>query len=198
MASPCRCPPANTISCSPLSNGRSACSAASNCSISRAAAPPLALTGSKDEGHELVAAYKWHNTRLTAVYERLSYENDDTTATAVTEWERDGWYVSATQQFGAQLNHKVWLAGGMNEDGSCEANGVACSTDGLGVTQLSVGYVYSLSKRTDLYASAYRIENDDSATYAGFPPVGKVAPGADTTGAGIGLLGLARLRRNKA
>ncbi|HWJ07322.1 MAG TPA: porin [Steroidobacteraceae bacterium] len=150
--------------------------------------PPLALTGSKDEGHELVAAYKWHNTRLTAVYERLSYENDDTTAAAVTEWERDGWYVSAAQQFGTGLKHKVWIGGGMNEDGTCSANGVACGTDELGVTQLALGYVYSFNKRTDVYASAYQIANDESASYAGFPPVGKVAPGSDTTGVGIGLL----------
>ncbi|NTV74708.1 MAG: porin, partial [Holophaga sp.] len=64
----------------------------------------------------------------------------------------------------------------------------AATTNGLGGAQWSAGYVYGLAKTVDLYASVYGMNNDRSASYALFPPVGRVAPGASTTGFGLGIL----------
>lgn len=61
------------------------------------------------------------------------------------------------------------------------------SIDDLGARQLALGYVHSLSKRTALYATVARIDNDGASTYA-IPggPAG-LAGGAASTGAEFGL-----------
>jgi len=69
-----------------------------------------------------------------------------------------------------------------------KVGGASASTNGLGGKQWSLGYSYALSKSADLYASTYGMSNDRSASYALFPPLGTVAPGASTRGFGMGIL----------
>jgi predicted porin len=145
-------------------------------------------TGSKDVGHELVAAYAFSTgTKVSAIVERLSYDTDDTAAGKVNHYERDAWYLLVQQRWGT---HQLFAAYGSANAGSAEiVGGGPVTTNGLGGKQWSAGYVYSLSKSADLYASVYGMSNDRSASYALFPPVGSgVAPGASTTGFGLGIL----------
>lgn len=142
---------------------------------------------SKDDGHTLVALYKFPTaTRVGLILERLSYRNDDGAAAAVTDFKRNAVYTLVQQYFGP---HQVWGSLGKAYAGSCSANGVACSSNGLGATQWSVGGAYALSKRTQLYAAYYGINNQQSASYviAG-APAGAASPGADSRGIGMGLI----------
>ncbi len=151
------------------------------------AAPSLTNTGSTDEGHELVAFYAFPSgTKVSAIVERLSYRSDDATAGNVRRYARNALYLLAQQRRG---DHQLWLSYGAADKGTCAlTGGAACSTAGLGAAQYAAGYSYALSKSVDLYAAWYRMQNDRSAGYATFPPVGTVAPGADTTGVGLGVL----------
>lgn len=149
-------------------------------------------TSSKDDGHQIVAIWTFGNTRISALYERLNYETDDSLIGAVDEYEKDSWYVLAQQRFGG---HQIFAAYGEADNGDCErAGGLACSTQGLGATQYTVGYSYAFSKRTELYLAYYRVHNQRSAQYGLFPnvgtsaPIGITSPGADSVGYGIGIL----------
>ncbi|MFO0581686.1 MAG: porin [Anaeromyxobacter sp.] len=149
--------------------------------------PTFANGGSTDQAHELVAFYGFPTgTKLSAIVERLSYENRDTAAGAVKSYTRDSFYVLAQQRFGA---HQVWGSYGKGLEGDCKkVGGAACSTDGLSGTQMALGYSYSITKSFDVFAAWYRMVNGTSASYSNFPPVGTVAPGADVSGFGVGLL----------
>jgi predicted porin len=144
---------------------------------------------SKDEGMELVAIYTVpaSMTRITALVEQLKYHNDEQgTAGFLREYKRSAWTVSVQQPFGA---HKAWITYGSAGQGSAQAYGSgSASTDGLGATQLSLGYSYALGKQADLFASYYTVKNDAAATYGLFPVLSGINPGADTKGIGVGLL----------
>lgn len=144
-------------------------------------------TSSKDTGHELVVSYAFPTgTRLSAIVERLTYDTEDSVAGKVNHYQRDAWYLLAQQRWGV---HQVFGAYGQGNAGSATVvGGGPATTNGLGGAQWSVGYVHALAKTVDLYASFYGMNNDRSASYALFPPVGKVAPGASTTGFGLGIL----------
>ncbi|MBK9797719.1 MAG: porin [Holophagaceae bacterium] len=143
---------------------------------------------SKDIGHELVAAYAFSTgTKVSAIVERLSYDTDDTVVGRVNHYERDAWYLLVQQRWGT---HQLFGAYGTANAGSAKVvGGGPATTNGLGGKQWSAGYVYSLAKSADLYTSVYGMTNERSASYALFPPVGSgVAPGASTTGFGLGIL----------
>ena len=144
-------------------------------------------TGSKDVGHELVASYAFSTgTKVSAIVERLSYDTDDSVVGKVNHYERDAWYLLVQQRWGA---HQLFGAYGKAAAGSATlVGGGPVTTNGLGGAQWSAGYTYSLTKTADLYTSVYGMTNERSASYALFPPVGKVAPGASTTGFGLGIL----------
>jgi len=113
--------------------------------------------------------------------------SDDTAVGKVNHYERDAWYLLVQQRWGT---HQVFGAYGKANAGSATVvGGGPVTTNGLGGAQWSAGYVYSLAKTADLYASVYGMTNERSASYALFPPVGSgVAPGASTTGFGLGIL----------
>lgn len=144
-------------------------------------------SGSHDEGNMLVAIYQLPtDTRVGLILERLSYHNDDSAAAAVTDYKRNAVYALVQQRFGP---HQAWLSLGKASAGSCAANNTACSTNGLGATQWSVGGAYGFSKHTQVYAAYYGIQNQQSASYviAG-APAGAASPGASSRGIGAGIL----------
>ena len=139
---------------------------------------------SRDDAHGLAAVVRFGDTRLSAMVDRLRYRTDDAIAGAVREYRRTAWYALAQQYFGP---HQAWVAVGRANDGSCSrVGGAACTTGGLAGVQYSAGYQYAFSRRTNAYVAYYGMRNDASASYAtlGQP----AAPGADTRGAGIGLM----------
>jgi hypothetical protein len=147
---------------------------------------------STDMAHNVVASYTVRaapgfDTRLVGVFEYLSYQTDDTAPGAVDEHARAAYYGLVDQTLLGK--HHVWAAFGQALDGSCAVvGGGDCSTDGLGANMAVLGYIYRASKNTDLFAAAYRIGNQDSASYTTFPPLGPAGPGADIKGIGIGML----------
>jgi predicted porin len=54
---------------------------------------------------------------------------------------------------------------------------------------MTLGYIYRFSKRTEVFAAYYRMNNKENGTYSTGPFVAAApAPGADTVGAGVGMI----------
>jgi hypothetical protein len=151
------------------------------------AAATTANDGSTDQGHLLVGHLTLSSgTRISAMAERLSYENADDTAGVVKSYARYAACAVVQQRFG---DHQLWASFGMAEKGKCElAGGGECVTDGLGAHQLGLGYSYSIGKSFDVYAAYYQMTNERSASYGVVGGPGAVAPGGDTRGIGLGFL----------
>jgi predicted porin len=111
--------------------------------------------GLDDHGAKLGVGYRVGDTRVGLVTERLRYE------TAAGTLTRNDVYLSLTQQFG---RHAVKLGLGHAGDGSGSApDGTTIGTvrkgAGTGATHLTVGYDYSFSRRSAVFAYYSRIEN---------------------------------------
>ena len=151
------------------------------------AAGSLTNPSSKDRAHKLVVLWRIGETRITGAVEELTYRNDDSVVDSMHEYKRRAFYVLGEQRFG---NSSIWVSYGRAEDGSCSRVGsLACSTKDMGADYMTLGYIYRFSKRTELFFAYYRLNNKNSGTYSPQPIVGaSIAPGADTTGAGVGIL----------
>jgi predicted porin len=154
--------------------------------------PGMANRSSTDEGHLVMASVDLPTrTRLMGLAERLSYSSTNKAPTAIKSYTRDEFTVLAQQRLGS---HMVWGEYGQALDGDAKrVDGGPTTTNGLGATQWSVGYVYSLGKSTDLFASYYEIQNERSASYgpmtmAGSANLSSIAPGSTVRGFGVGLL----------
>jgi predicted porin len=151
----------------------------------------LTNTSSLDTGHRVIASYTHaapgFDTRITGAFEYLSWKSEDTTPNAVKEHARSAFWGTIDQTVFGKSH--VWASFGLAGAGSCAiVGGAPCSTKGLGANMAELGYIYRFSKDTDLYAVAYRLTNDDFATYATFTPLGVTAAGADISSFGIGML----------
>jgi predicted porin len=147
---------------------------------------------SRDVGQTGVLAYTFQfgpnwSTRLVATADYLFYENDDTFAGNVDQYQRAAFYGLVDQGYKA---HHVWAAYGRAEAGKCSlVGGGDCSTAGLGAQMMTLGYLYRFSKDTDVYAVAYQVVNKNAAAYTPFPPIDpQPAPGANVRSIGIGVL----------
>jgi predicted porin len=157
--------------------------------IGGSAAGTLTNPHSKDKGHKFVWLYRIGNTRLTGLVERLEYNSEDSGAGAVRQYKRNAWYALFEQFFGNN-NQNVFLAYGRADAGSCSRVGpLACVTTDLGAKYLTVGYVYRFSKRTEVFLTYYKMDNERSAQYSPGPFVNgtTIAPGADTQAFGVGM-----------
>ena len=146
-------------------------------------------SSSKDRGHKFVVLYRIGNTRLTGLVEQLEYKNSDSLAGAVSSYKRNAWYAVIEQFFANKSS--VFFSYGKAADGSCErVGGAACTTSALGANYMTLGYIYRLSKRTELVAAYYRLVNKESAQYSPGPMVNAatIAPGADTSAYGVGMI----------
>jgi predicted porin len=151
------------------------------------AAGTLANPTSRDTANKLVAIWRIGNTRIALAAEELRYRNRDSTAGAITQYKRRAYYALLEQRFG---NHRLWGSYSRAEDGSCQRNGpLDCATNDLGANYWAVGWIYAFSKRTEVYAVYYRLNNKASGTYSPQPIVGvSIAPGADTVASGVGMI----------
>ena len=144
-------------------------------------APSAGNNTARDNENSVVVSYKLETglgiTTIGALYERLSYNNSDTAAAGLLHYHRDAVYVSLLHKIG---NGTIRASFGDARQGSCErVNLAACSTRGLDARQYVLGYSYSLSKRTDLYAlwtvvnngafAAYQLGNNNNAFSATIP-----------------------------
>ena len=155
--------------------------------IGGSAAGTATNTSSKDQGHKFVWLYRIGKTRFTGLLEQLKYHNDDSLSGAVSDYKRTAWY-AVVEQFFAN-NSSVWFSYGRASDGSCSrVGGLSCSTSAVGATYMTLGFIYRFSKRTEGYIAYYKMDNKQNGTYSPGPMLGaSIAPGADTTGAGVGM-----------
>jgi hypothetical protein len=148
--------------------------------------------GSTDIGNKLIANYTnpvpGFDTRVTGVFEYLQFANDDSMEDAIDSYSRAAFYGIVDQTLYGK--HHLWLAFGMALPGSCErVGGGDCTTEGLGASDVVLGYIYRISKSTDFFAAAYRISNNDSSSYSTFPPRGgPAAPGVAVQALGVGMI----------
>jgi predicted porin len=153
-----------------------------------AAVAGLPAASSRDTGNKFVARYGFGNTRLGLIYEQLKYEQDDSAAPATNfkSYNRNAYALTATHEVGPGTIRALY---GRAQSGSCSlVGGGACLTDGLGARQYTLGYSYSLSKRTDLYGFYTQVANDPGATYqfANAAGIGAAA-GATSSGFALGI-----------
>ena len=158
--------------------------------VPAAQATPVAggNVSSRDRGDKLVLRIKTGGTQLGLLGDRLRYAKDGTLAMgAFSRYRRDAAAVTLLQKVGAAgtvraLAGKAW-------DGSCSRGGGAgCDAAGLGARQYSLGYSYTFSRRTDVYAFYTRVANDDRGSYqfANSAGIG-AAPGSASTGFLLGM-----------
>ena len=113
--------------------------------------------GGTDRGTRLALAYRFGDTRLALIGERLQYQARSGVL------RRDAWYVSATRQMGA---HALRLGVAKALDGKGDAVGrigFAAAGPDTGAVHATIGYDVALSKRTSLFAFHTRIHNDARA-----------------------------------
>ncbi|MGZ5584568.1 MAG: porin [Usitatibacter sp.] len=157
--------------------------------VGGSAAGTATNASSRDRGHKFVVLYRIGNTRITGPVEQLEYKNDDSLAGAVSQYKRTAYY-GVVEQFFAN-NSSVFVSYGRAADGSCtRVGGAACSTTALGADYMTLGFIYRFSKRTEVFAAYYRLNNKQNAQYSPGPTVSTaaVAPGADTVGMGVGMI----------
>jgi predicted porin len=137
--------------------------------------------GRNDSGSKLAVARRFGNTRLALLAERLEYE------TAMGDLARNAWYVSVSHQLGA---HGLRLGLGHAGDGKgASGNQVGFVRGGAqtGATHVTLGYDYTLSKRTSIYTYYTHLDNEANAAYDFAINSLGAAPGATLKGASLGL-----------
>ncbi|WP_343731833.1 porin [Duganella sp.] len=111
--------------------------------------------GLNDSAAKLAAAYRWGDTRVALAAERLRYE------TAAGTLARHDVYLSVTQQIGRH-GIKLGVAHAGNGSGSAPDGttiGFARKGADTGATHATLGYDYTLSKRSAVYAYYSRLAN---------------------------------------
>jgi predicted porin len=152
----------------------------------------LTNPSSRDIGQQGVASYTFAfsehvTTRVVGTLDYLFYENDDTVGGSIDQYQRAAFYALVDQSY---RRHHLWAAYGEARPGKCSlVGGGDCSTEGLGARMVTLGYLYRFSPNTDVYAAAWQVLNENSATYTPFPPIDPTpTPGASIQSFGIGML----------
>jgi len=113
--------------------------------------------GLNDSGSKVGAAWRFGDTRIAAVVERLRY------ATRTGGLARTSYYLSATRQIGAHgLRFGVARAG--DGKGVGRIGSIAAGAD-TGALHYTAGYDYNLSKRTSAFFYYTHLRNDRHGVY---------------------------------
>jgi predicted porin len=157
-----------------------------------AAAGTANNSSSRDRANKIVLMWRAGGTRVAAAFEQLEYHNHEAnlaaTANDVNKYKRRAFYVIGEQTFG---RNAVFISYSRADEGDCSrVGGGACSTANLGADYMTIGWIYRFSKRTEVFATYYKIKTDSASQYTVQPVIGNspMAPGADTTGAGVGMI----------
>ena len=154
-----------------------------------ALAPGAASASSDDRGQKAIARVKIGATQLGVMVERLDYgkTRGASAAGAFSRYERDAYAVTLVQGVGAAGTIRGLV--GKARNGKCERfDGSACDTSGLGARQLSLGYSYTFSRRTDAYLFYTRVANDVRGSYQFANAAGLgAAAGSTSVGYALGL-----------
>jgi predicted porin len=154
-----------------------------------AAAGGSPSASSRDRGDKFVARVKLGGTQVGLLAERLRYAKSQSNAApgAFSRYDREAFAVTLVQSVGAAGTLRGLI--GKARGGSCATtDGSACDTSGLGARQVSVGYSYSFSRRTDVYAFYTNVANGARGNYQFANGAGLgAAPGATSTGYVLGM-----------
>ncbi|MBB3211070.1 putative porin [Herbaspirillum sp. Sphag1AN] len=119
------------------------------------------IAGSKDTGNRIGIAYSIGNTRVRFAWERLRYE-----PTATTSLSRDAWQLALTQDIGqGQLRFSYVRAKEAEGNATAGIGGIGIPGTPSGARQVTLGYGYNLSKRTELWGAFTKLNNEKTATY---------------------------------
>ena len=95
------------------------------------------------------------------------------------------------EQFFAQQHHEhLRFVRRRRRTATAPASGpFACVTNGLGAKYYTLGLIYRLSKRSEIFMAYYKMDNKVSGQYSPGPFVNgtTIAPGADTQAFGVGM-----------
>ena len=144
----------------------------------------------RDIGHKLIARVKFGGTQLGVIAERLRYGKSAehaVTPGALSRYQRDAYAIALLQKVGAAGTIRALV--GKARDGRCEHfDASPCDSHGLGARQFSIGYSYTLSRRTDVYAFHTRVDNEERGSYPFANGAGLgAAPGAENIGYVLGI-----------
>lgn len=140
--------------------------------------------GTTDTGDKIGAAYSFGATRIRFAWEHLRYE-----PTAATTLSRDAWQLAATHTIGqGQLRASFVKAGRSKGNATAGIGGIGKPGTESGARQVSVGYGYNLSKRTELWGAYTRIKNEKTASYnLSANAIPGLAQGQSPSGFGLGI-----------
>ncbi|GJI91643.1 porin [Duganella hordei] len=136
-----------------------------------------------DSGAKIAAAYRFGDTRVALIGERLKYE------TAAGTLERNAAYIAVTHQIGP---HGLRLGLARAGDGTGSAPdgqkvGFIRKGEDTGATHYTAGYDYALSRRSSLFLFYTRLANQRNGSYDFAINGLTVSPGATVRGLALGM-----------
>jgi predicted porin len=121
-------------------------------------------TRSKDTGTRLSFGYTAQGLRIGADFASLKYTEDASVANKFSSYETTAWQVTGEYMLTPAVTLSLGYASGAA--GTCTLTGTAaCSTDGLGGTQINLGARYDYDKSIGLFAIAAQNTNNPSAAF---------------------------------
>ena len=115
--------------------------------------------GLNDTGSKVGAAWNFGVTRIALIAERLRYE------TAAGSLARNAWYLSATHQMGPHAVKFGLARSGDGKGSGVPRIGYIVAGPDTGAMHATLGYDYTLSKRTSVFAYYTHLRNDSHAVY---------------------------------
>lgn len=134
--------------------------------------------GTEDSGLALYAAYRFGNAQLDALYSHLKYER--LVGANILDLKQNNWQIEGSYRMGANRFKLAYTragdgsgslyALGVNGAGQNTVNpalmvGQATVGNDTGAEMITLGYDYSLSKRTQLLGSMMWLNNDSRGSY---------------------------------
>ncbi|MBF5006787.1 porin [Diaphorobacter caeni] len=141
--------------------------------------------GSNDDAHRIAAAYSFGPTRVRGSFERLSYEPER--GQSLT---RNAWQIAVSHQFTPQHEVMASYVRAQSPKGNTTKalGGIGIPGTDAKAQQISLGYTYHLSKRTDLWAAYTKITNGATSNYnLSANSISGMKPGQDPSGMGLGV-----------
>lgn len=154
-----------------------------------------ANTSSNDYSFRYGLAYKFGNTRISAIADEIYYSedgviNNSVTSSDLSEYRRRAYMLGLTHKIGdwrLRASYAKALAGDCS---MISASNIQCDTDGMGASQYAVGFSYRMNKRTDLFAHYVLLKNQALGNYnfavAGAYAASGYSPGVGTSITAIG------------
>lgn len=145
-----------------------------------------ATAHSKDSATRAAVMYQFPTkTKVSLDVAQLKLQETGGATGAFSDAKNKRWAVTAEQGLG---NIRLAASYAKSDKGSCSLNGGGfCSTDGFDGSQLNLGAILSLSKRTGVFAIYSKLTNGASAMYNNTDAIKSISPGADTTQAAVGV-----------